>query len=89
MEMLKHSKMAPITVEGCTDWGPYSTEDKAVIAALEELPRIEHLTLTFHREWPKIKDISSILAGATPLLHTFQITLDDHSQDIILAAVRL
>jgi len=81
--MLKRSKMAPMTVEGRAGWGPSaSAEDKAVIAALEQLPRIEHLTLSFPRGWPKLKEISSILSGAAPLLHTFQIHSDD-SQTMI------
>ena len=77
MEMLKRSKMAPLTVEGRAGWGPIaSAQDKVVTAALEQLSRIEHLTLTLHG-LPKLKDIFSCLSGAAPLLHTFQVTSDD------------
>jgi len=46
------------------------------MAALEQLARIEHLTLTL-RGWPMLKEMLSSLSGAAPLLHTFQISSDD------------
>ena len=77
MEMLKHLKTVPITVEGRAGWGSYiSAGNNAVTAALEQLGRIENLTLTLCGS-PKLKEIVSSLSGAAPLLHTFQITLDD------------
>ena len=75
IEMLKRSKWPPITAEGRTSCGAPAV-DGAIIATLEQLPRIEHLTLTL-RGWPKLKKIMSSLSGAAPLLHTFHITLDD------------
>jgi len=82
MEMLKRSKMVPITVKGCASWACYpSAGDKAATAALEQLPRIEHLTLTA-RGFPKVKELLSSLSGAAPLLHTFHITLEDYSLDM-------
>ena len=85
MEMLKRSKMAPITVEGRADSVSYTSGiDEVIVAALEKLPRIEHLTLAFRGGWPKLKEILSILSGGAPLLHTFQITSKDDSQVVHL-----
>ena len=86
IEMLKRSKMAPITVEGRTSWGA-STVDEAIIAALEQLPRIEHLTLTFRLGWPRLEEISSILSGAAPLLHTFQMASEDGTEAMLRETV--
>jgi len=75
--------MVPITVEGLGIWGSYaSAGNNVVMAALEQLPRIESLTLTL-RGWPELKEVSSILSGAAPLLHTFRISLDP-SQAMLL-----
>ena len=71
-------KMVPITVEG--DLGRRShtsAVDEVITAALEQFLRIEHLTLTFHRGWPKLEEASSIFSGAASLLRTFQIVSDD------------
>ena len=79
LEMLKRSKMAPITLKGLACWG--SAERNPVMAALEQLPRIEHLELTIRCGWPKLKEIFSL--GAAPLLHTFQITSEDDSWELM------
>ena len=52
-----------------------------VMVALEQLPRIKHLTLTVRHGWPKLREILS--SRAAPLLCTFQITSEDGSQVVL------
>ena len=76
LEMLKRSKMTPITVDGDANWATYPCDiDQAVTAALEQLPRIENLTLTA-RGTLRLEKYLSSLSGTAPLLHTFQIITD-------------
>ena len=79
MEMLERSKMAPVSVESHTGRGSTSAEHNAVTAALEQLARIQHLTLSV-RGWPRFKEILSSLSGAAPPLHTFQIYYDSQAR---------
>ena len=74
MEMLKRSKMVPITVDCRPIFG--SNAASVITAALEQLSRIEDLTLALSK-LPKHNEIFSSLSRAAPLLHSFQIYTED------------